>query len=795
MPPRAIIIAIEKYPKSIGLANELPGTNNAGDEFYKWFVERKLKPLDPQVNPQDFVVGCVDHPYPWKTTGTSRPDVLAEIDNFVTRFQDDTPELYFFFSGHGFSYTDMGWTRAIDVLVTSEFRARNNSGGACIKLQEIQEKLWSAMGPGDHYYFIDACRNTTTHGEINVLDTGLTFTPSQLGKPYRYTLYSTVKGTAAEVESGFPTALVSGLKGSGRAKGWDDSNDNMFVKFDLLVDYVAAKLPSQLVDPYTDGNGEGLILQLVPIPESECRIQIENASDSDKFKLTAKTKFGEMPPQEFQGKSYTFKLRPFSYNLEVTHPTSLVVQVDPPPQKPLDLYDACEVKFELAANLIAAAPPAPSPSSSSTVEVVAAEFPEAEIEFTDVFAGGTLRGADLPLTRTAPTKRARRARDSKPKEVNLQGAVEPGTYMLKMRERGVVVGRRKVTVEPGKNIKIDLLERPPSKTREDILKAISLNPKAKVAEFSDLAPTANLDLSLWLSLFGAARILGPKIKKELSKFEGLELESFDDIKAGESCVYLLTAFEKSQGKFVAGLSKKGDVKVEPMKSVPNLTAVYQWRKQAEPGPHLLTVQLPEQVPTTFATYCLPNRVTFMVVAEDEKGRLDVRHYMLPVGKLIDQLDPQVRYQIELNPLNIVRYMSLVQSQFARKRSLEPAVNTDESRTWQELVYGKWIDPVMSLIAAYFFIRQGKASPKADGQDRWIMDTVIKNLRTYFGDLPDIAAIERAMGKRSALPKASPLILDGALLLEEDLSKVLPLPQSQLDYSGPWTSWRGAVKTS
>ena len=794
-PPRALIIAIQKYPDAVGMANELEGTNDAANEFYNWFVEKKVKPLSTDENkldPKDLVLGCIEGPYAWRTAGTTRADILSQLKALVKNGRDNTSELYFFFSGHGFLYTDRDVTRAIDVLVASEFTTRDESGGACIKLQEIQAKLGGAIRPGDHYYFVDACRNTTTIEEVNALDTGLIFTSSSNKEPTLYTLYSTVKGAAAQVDSGFSTVLIAGLGGSGRAKGWED--EKMWVKFDFLRSYVEAKLPEQAVDPYTYGSGKGHILNLDPIPESDCKIKIDNASPTDKFKLVAKTAVGQNGPFEFQGSSYTLKLRPFNYTLEVTHPALQVIQIDPAPGKSLDLYDNCEVQFELSAPGLAVAPPSPAPAAAAIFEVVPPPSPEAEIELTDVFAGGTMRGADLPLTRSAPSTRRRRSARGKPKETNLEGMVAPGTYMLKMRERGVVVGRRKVTIEAGEKVKIDLLERPPSKTREDILKIIAGNPQAKVVEFSNLGPTANLDLTLWLSLFGAGRILGPTVKKELSKFEGLDLEPFDDINAGESCVYLLTAFEKSQGRFVAGLSKKSEVKCELMKPVPQLTSVYQFRRKVAPGPYLLTMQLPEKVPATFATYCLPNRVTFMVVAEDETGRLDVRHYMLPVGKLIKHLDAEVRYQIELNPLNIVRYMSLVQSQFARKRPLEGAENTAEANIWQELVYGKWLDPVMTLIAAYYFIRNGKAGSEASDQDRWLMNTVTQNLRTYFGELPDVAAIERALGKSTELPKGTPLILDGALLFGDDMQEVLALPQNQLDYNGPWTSWRGAVKT-
>lgn len=796
-PPRALIIAIENYPNAVGMATKLEGTNKAGNDFWEWFVEKKIKPLSTTENPldpKDLVFGCVDHPYEWRTAGTTCVEVFSQVEKLVETGSNNTAELYFFFAGHGLLYTDRDFTRAIDVLVCSDFTTKNKSGRACLQLQEVQEQLWSAMGPGHHYYFVDACRNRATHEEIKLAGTGVIFTASAKKKPYRYTLYSTIKGMAAEVDSGFSTVLVAGLAGSGRAKAWDEEKDELWVRFNSLSNYVGAKLPDQTVDPNNDG-GEGRILHLDPIPESECKIKIENASAADKFKLVAKARFRETGPFEFKGDTFSLKLPPFFYNLELTHASLPVVQIDPDPKKALDLFDNCEVKFQLSTPGLAALPPSPPAPAAAMFEVVAPHFPEAEVELTDVVSGIRMRGDDLPLTRALPGARMARPRLGKVSGISYQGEVQPGTYIARVRERGITVRRQRVTVEAGETVKVDLLKQPKSKTREDLLRAIAVNPKATAVVLPSLSPTANMDLSLWLSLFGAGRILGSTVKKELEKFEGLQLDSFDDINAGESCVYLLTAFEKSTGSFAAGLSTGPKVKCEPLRAVPNLTSVYQWRKKAKPGPQLLTLQLPEQVPATFATYCLPNRVTFMVVAQDAMGRLDVRHYMLPVGKLIQHLEPKVREQIESNPMSLVRYMSLVQSQFARKRSLEPAENTDEAYTWRELVYGKWVDPVISLIAAYFFIRKGAADPEAPEQDKWLLNEVTKNLRTYFGDLPDVAIIERAMGKKRKLSEGAPLILDGASLLGKDAAKVLPLPQGQLDYNGPWTSWRGAVITS
>ena len=788
MPPRAFIIAIENYPKAIGLANQLPDTNKAGNDFYEWFVKNKIEPLrkanpnDPKLDLKELVVGCVDHPYEWRTTGTTAQEILDTWYEFINKYRDKTEELYFFWSGHGFTYTDRGKVRAINVLVASDFISKGQSGRACLNLNEIQERTWSAMGPDEHYYFVDACRTTIKGNEINVSDPGYTFEKSDFGTPNVYTLYSTARGSAAGVTSGFADALVAGLKGSGRAKGWNEDHQQMYVKFDLLTDYVKKKIKGQEVDPKTDGSGKGVILELSPPFEQTCRITVNNAKANDKFTVTAATNFGSQV-FEFEGPSHNLPLRPFVYNIELSHQGSRVTRVSPAPPALLDLYEPCEVQFSLGEP--SSAPPSP-PSPGGTLSVSALNTPHSELEIENLNSGTTFRGGASAGAKGVPRRgRSPLLKDEKGGAFSRE--VEPGTYMLRMRERGVVIGRRKVTVEPGEEIDIDLTERSESKVSKDILKVVSFASTREKDEAS-----ANPDLSLWLSIIGAVPIIDSELKKQFPKVGKLALEKFADIAPGESAVYVVAAFEKSQGKFGVGLGKTANWR--SMRAVPGLTSVYQWRENTKPGPQLLSIQLPDQVPATFATYCLSNRVTLLVFVEDEEGGLAVRQYMLPVSHLIDKLDPRVRGRIQYNPLSLVRYMSLVQTQFARKRTLEPGKNSSEEQTWQEVVYGKWIDPVMSLIAAYSFIRQGYAGPKASEDNRRLLETVITNLGKYFGELPDVRILQKLIKKPAKPLKSPPLLLDGVLASEAAVKQVMPFESNQLNFSGPWTYWQGAVNS-
>src|SRR5713226_3180176 len=167
MAVRALIIAIEDYPQildSVGLALSLIGTNDFGERFLKWLVDIKKV---PRANIHYCGKGR-------GSAGTNRPDIIKEIVKLVHEGRDQTEELYVLFSGHGFAYKE-GLQRPTDILIASDFIDNANSGSACLKLDEVQEKLRMAMGPGHHYYFLDACRNQITEGEVDPTDMGVVF--------------------------------------------------------------------------------------------------------------------------------------------------------------------------------------------------------------------------------------------------------------------------------------------------------------------------------------------------------------------------------------------------------------------------------------------------------------------------------------------------------------------------------------------------------------------------------------------------------------------------------------------
>ena len=99
---------------------------------------------------------------------------------------------------------------------------------------------------------------------------------------------------------------------------------------------------------------------------------------------------------------------------------------------------------------------------------------------------------------------------------------------------------------------------------------------------------------------------------------------------------------------------------------------------------------------------------------------------------------------------------------------------------EDLLYVKWFEPIAALLAAYELTRRGSLQHMAE---------VLGNLRRYFHEFPDVEALAMMAGLPSTKVQHPPLVLDGFLALnlpENDL----PMPNSTLDFRGPWTLWQG-----
>jgi Caspase domain len=773
MASRAFVIAIEDY----GEGNYLPsldGCNRDAEIFIRWLMEKKLKNVKPESLP-DFLRCCSGKAFAggpeleWRTAGTTSVEILRELGQFVKKWAGLTEEFFFFFSGHGFSYANSAWEKSVDVLVASDFDGLETGGRACLPLNEMKTKLWKALGPRHHYYFVDACRNQINSEQISPTGTGFGFANSQLGTPTVYKMFSTAQGKISDTESGFTPLLVKGLSGGGRAKGL--RSNRMYVVFDLLCEYMkkGLKPAGQDVDFEREGSGEGYILELDPIENSVCEVSVENASPDDEFTLIVRDIKGLDREHRFSGASFKIPLFPDEYFLELKHASGTVVQKEPPPPDAVDIYDPCAIRFEFKPSSTPApdSPAAePAPAQPLTGTLLLKPPPRAEVELENMKTGDAVRGTGV------------------------QGLLlSPGEYVVRLRERGVTLSRQGLTLKPGEELTLDLSARSTDKVRETIIKAVGADTAEGASVFSEhaLGPLVNEDLALWLSLFGASRILGTP--GEFSRLERLPLATFDDVSEGESAVYLLAGFEKSEGAPGVALSSGSQVTWETPREVEGLYRIYERRMAAARGSHLLSLNLPRQPTATFAVHCMPNRATLAAVAEDIEGRLTLHQFMLPMRHLFAKMGPDVQSFAGRNMLGAVRTMALAQTQFARKRSVQNLLRESDPEAWDDLVNHRWLDPLMALVAAYDIFRNGTAE-----QNQKLLGLMNSGLRAEFEGMGDVEAIAKLIGARWGVPPSPPLLLDGVLAFDDvQEHRMLPLPPEKLDYKSMWTAWRGAVE--
>src|SRR5262245_51327523 len=354
MAKRAFIIAIENYKQmQEGLDSTLPNTRKHALLFRDWLTSTQgLAAAD--------ICFCTEDPAtPGRTSDATRAAIKQELKRFKDFAKDATDDMYFYFSGHGFSYVDVDDVPTADVLIAADYVRREDSGDACLKLDEIQKWLKMCVGsvtaPGSnrcgHYYFIDACRNKINESKIKVAPLGLTYDISGKKKAPVFTLCSTTVGAVAAVASGFPEALVDGLNGKGRAKRFFEGT--FAVLFDSLRGYVEQRLAIEL-DPRAEG-GDGVIRKLDPGLENTCALTVKNAAAQDEFEVEVKNDMNQVVNTfTFTGAAQNFKAPPDDYLVRVRVKPPADGVVEPSGPVPADLYDDCAVAYEKRAGGVVA---------------------------------------------------------------------------------------------------------------------------------------------------------------------------------------------------------------------------------------------------------------------------------------------------------------------------------------------------------------------------------------------------------------------------------------------------------
>jgi len=288
---------------------------------------------------------------------------------------------------------------------------------------------------------------------------------------------------------------------------------------------------------------------------------------------------------------------------------------------------------------------------------------------------------------------------------------------------------------------------------------------------------------------GAARITGGA--DDYSKLSPLPLATFDQVVQGDAPIYVLAGFERPDVDFRARLSAdwRGGplLPVPPHPQFPGLFELVE--RASRPAYRYLTLQIDGAVPVTVGVCSLANRATLVTVTREPTGTVRIQQFMFALKALEQYLpqrgglwpanDPWTPELAQVSaPLRLARRCVEVQRAFAQSQQLDEVLSTQEL---EFLLYFKWFEPIVALLAAYELVRRGEMQS---------LPTVVNNLRAFFGNLPDTDALARLAGLPWTLPAAPPLLLEGFQALDLMAGDPRIPPGESLLFRGPWTMWRG-----
>ena len=304
MAKRALIIAIENYPQvEGGPAKTLPGTLDAAKAFEQWLQAKWKADRDEEQRAATTGTAVAMTPQPPETVvwfcsepkadlgrgpemtecGASLNEITSCLRKLRTVGANSTEELFVFFSGHGLTF-NAGATGRTDYLLTSDFQS-TDTPHCCLNFDGLVVWLRDHLGPGVHYYFVDACRNVVTPADMVPGPFPLGIDPQSAGEPSTFVLQSTFQGATASASTAFPEALLDGLRGAGRSKRYRDDLDNaMVVHYGSLREYIAESMRGQRAMSKTTGDtseADAVLATIRPIPRVTCTVRVDQAAPGD----------------------------------------------------------------------------------------------------------------------------------------------------------------------------------------------------------------------------------------------------------------------------------------------------------------------------------------------------------------------------------------------------------------------------------------------------------------------------------------------------------------------------------
>ena len=128
--------------------------------------------------------------------------------------------------------------------------------------------------------------------------------------------------------------------------------------------------------------------------------------------------------------------------------------------------------------------------------------------------------------------------------------------------------------------------------------------------------------------------------------------------------------------------------------------------ELEPGCITAELRVPGLAPTRYALTALPDRVTVLIAVAEDNGGVDVQQYLVPARP-----DALVHGGDYLQDPRNIRRLEQAQRYYARLPRLqsfdEQLQLIEQELHVQDLLAGKWLDPLLGALAGYALVRGGE----------------------------------------------------------------------------------------
>jgi hypothetical protein len=698
----------------------------------------------------------------------SRPTKQALADTLYEFYDrgDSYDRFYFFYAGHGLlAYADATRSRVRNTLVPVDVQDLGHHGNLLLDLDELRERLLY-NGPAEQFFFVDACRNLDYQAYPDV--GGLGWAGGRPLGPVRKqaTLFAVSPlGKAEGVRGGqgrMTTRLLEALRSNLTAVEYDTEHDGWGLTIQSVAQYVRGAIEQELASeplykrrymlPQLDAPDPqpGALRTVKPVdsPTLVVHIAPEEAAANTQVVISLR---GQRLDPDCLPPHRNHDAIPLTPQIHLLQATSSVGTPDPA-RKMVDLRREREVRITVTPPGVPGRDRAePGPSVSR---------PQVEVA---PFGVGALVGQPVGqlVAKALEPEVAIEIRALEPPYGTVIGSreviapVSSGPYRVQFRLGTRVFNETSVYVQSGETTTVT----PQADVSPLVREALNLGrstPKSVVPSESIGEMQAGI-LQTMLPILGVKPF---DLENKLFRaFDGL-VQPRDPNTMGLRTLSLVLAVDGDQWPVSPRQvlesvhcssmqqSLNGDIRTIVPRldflSRPSLSGsqatggsfglerVALVVMEAPPNPFSIDFSSPYVGNFRLMSAAIPNRATVVTLTLTPDGDIEITQNLLRFPERDDLYREELRPHVSYG--RMLRQLQLGQQLFA-SGELIPSLRHVEGGV--ELLYAKWTDPVLSCMA-YLDLKRDTAERVSERA--WILQETARNLKRFFGELPDSRVI-------------------------------------------------------